>query len=497
VRVHVDTMKYGATDTKPTTVEDQVKKRDCGKGCQDFQFSTLVLVAVLCAASIAEGYDLGVVNGAIVQIQEHFHFSSHEVGLVVAITPAFCIVGALLHGALADHFGRRLGLVSAVSFLFAGPLVMASTSGLTGLLVGRMLVGIGIGAGMLVVTIYVAELVPASQRGRLVACQEVALNVGICLGFLMGWLLLGTTDDWRWMLLVGSILPLPLIVVLFTVYLTGADDNALLAETPRWLAKQKRWDSAHRVLKRYQGTDDAETSRLLDDLRQECEQEGGEEFVSWSSLLCAWGDRPLLRMLAAGILVAVGEMVCGGTSIAYYSNTIMQEDLGKSAAFFSTMIMGFIRLVGVTAATLCVDDLGRRTLLLTSASVMTVACIWIGITAAHSEKFGNWMLPAGLWLMMLGFVMGLGTVSLVYISEIFPTRMRQKGMVICMFWCRLGGASCAMAYPLLIDHYGISITFFLQAGINCILLSLIWLMVIETKGLPLEEAHKLFDHKQP
>merc|ERR1719359_889205 len=104
---------------------------------------------------------------------------------------------------------------------------------------------------------------------------------------------------------------------------------------------------------------------------------------------------------------------------------------------------------------------------------MTVACIWVAFAARHHAGVA-WMLPAGICLMMLGFVMGLGSVSLVYISEIFSTRIRQKGMVICMFWCRLAGSSSALAYPILI-RVDIPMTFFLQAGINFVLLCLLWL----------------------
>merc|ERR1719272_1297224 len=171
-------------------------------------------------------------------------------------------------------------------------------------------------------------------------------------------------------------------------------------------------------------------------------------------------------------------MICGGTSIGYYSSSIMADSLGKSAAFFATVIMGVVRLAGVILAALLMDHAGRRTLLLSSAMVMTIACIWVAFAARHHAGV-VWMLPAGLWLMMLGFVMGLGSVSLVYISEIFPTRLRQKGMVICMFWCRVGGASSALIYPILIEDHGIPTTFVLQAGINFVLFCLIWLTVRE------------------
>merc|ERR1719389_121401 len=124
----------------------------------------------------------------------------------------------------------------------------------------------------------------------------------------------------------------------------------------------------------------------------------------------------------------------------------MTEEIGKSEAYFATVIMGIVRLIGICFACASMDHIGRRPLLLSSASVMTIACIWVGVSVQYHIAV-SFMLPAGFCLMMLGFVMGCGSVSLVYISEVFPTRIRGKGMVICMAWCRLTGMCSAMAYP--------------------------------------------------
>jgi len=496
-----DAKGYGATDhSRPQGLDDSVEEEPEDENREHWtEMSSLsarsshvnfqYLVALLCTATISEGYDLGVMNAAIVQIQEDFGFDSSQVGLIIAITPAATFFGALAQGALADAYGRRMGLLSAIAFLFTGPLIMAFSSDIVGLVLGRGLCGFGIGGGLLVVTIYIAEIAPAGKRGQLVACQEVALNFGMVLGFLMGWVLVGTKHDWRWMLMLGSLLPMPLIVSLLAIYATGATDTAFLPETPRWLTQRKRFESAALVLERFMGS--VEATMKMEELREECEN-AKEDFISWSEILCAWGNGPLMRMLLTGILVAVGEMICGGPSIGYYSNLVLTPSMGKSAAFFATLLIGVVRFIGVVLATFLMDDAGRKTLLMSSALVMTVACVWVAWTARY--HVGEvWMLPAGLCLMMLGFVMGLGSVSLVYISEIFPTRIRQKGMVICMFWCRVGGASSALMYPILIEDHGIPTTFVLQAGINFVLFCLIWLTVRETTGLSLEEAYKLFD----
>lgn len=487
-KVSAEKAKYGsfgdacsAHDAEKLSVETAPTERL--NGC------FLGLVALLCTATVAEGYDMAVLNAAIVQIRDRFELDAAQTGLIVAVTPASTFFGALLQGGLADRFGRRVGLVFAVTFLMWGPLAMAFAGDLGSLVVGRAISGLGIGGGFMVITLYIAELAPTSHRGRLVACQEVALNVGMVIGFFMGWLLLGVPHDWRWMLLFGAVLPFPLAIALLAVFAVGLPDDAFLPETPRWLTQRMRFSSALTVLERYQSKEDA--AKNMRELREECEK-ADEEFISWGAILCAWGNGPLLRMLMAAIVVAVGEMICGGTSVAYYSNSIMNEHMGKAAAFGATVIMGAVRLGGVSFAALMMDNIARRTLLLTSASVMTVACIWVGLVARYQFAIA-WMLPAGLCLMMLGFVIGLGSVSLVYISEVFPTRIRGKGMVICMAWCRLIGMCSAMAYPLLIERHGVSTTFFLQAAINFGLLCLLWNVVHETKGLSLEQAYKLFD----
>lgn len=461
--------------------------KQVGRQKRDTQTRLWALVILLCLATLGEGYDLGVLNGAIVRIKEHFGLSPREVGLVVAITPLSTLVGAAVHSIIADEFGRRLALFVTVILLMVGPLTMACGVEMYTILLGRSICGAGIGGGLLVVTMMITEISPTGDRGRLVACLEVALNLGMVFAFFIGWLLVGTQNDWRWMLGVGCFLPMPLACILLGIYCLGAADDAVIPETPRWLAKQGRFESVKQVLERYQDADEARSKFLeLQALSQK-----DDDFITWSAILYPSKDKSLRKMMAVCTLVAVGEMICGATSIAYYSNSIMQEELGMSAAYFATIIIGVVRVLGVLVATISVDYIGRRTLLLASAFVMTFACVWTSVFAHLGTE--PLMVPVGLSLMMLGFVIGCGSVSLLYISEVLPTRVRGKGMAICMFWCRLAGSCSAMAYPILVDCCGICVTFFLQGIVNLALFLLILFLVPETKGLSLEEVHRLFD----
>merc|ERR1719199_2061127 len=101
----------------------------------------------------------------------------------------------------------------------------------------------------------------------------------------MGWVMLGSHNDWRWMLVLGTILPMPLIAVLLACCISGGSDDDFLPETPRWLTQRKRFESAHRVLERYLGTTEAAVK--MSELREESEKKE-EDFISWGSILCAW-----------------------------------------------------------------------------------------------------------------------------------------------------------------------------------------------------------------
>merc|ERR1719352_1907852 len=128
------------------------------------------------------------------------------------------IIGSLLGGDMADFCGRRLTLICTVLLLISGPLIMALAQHIWVLLVGRCIVGIGMGCGLVTVTMYIAELGPAKSRGRFVACQEVALNIGLLLGYFSSWLLVGRPNDWRWMIALGAIIPMLLAGSLLILY---------------------------------------------------------------------------------------------------------------------------------------------------------------------------------------------------------------------------------------------------------------------------------------
>lgn len=442
-----------------------------GEGCSK---RLLALVLCLCCAVVAEGYDIGVLNGVVVRIQQEFGFGSFEISVIVSMTPLFVIPGSGLGGWLADHYGRQRALATTLCFLVVGPVVMALASGFVLLVIGRALVGTGIGAGIVVVSAYIAEIAPASLRGRFVGMEEVALNVGMLLGYIANWGMVGLEDDWRYMLALGSLLNLVVMASLALGY---------IPESPRWLMLHGRDEEALAILARITGA--REAAGALGACKAAPRADAAAPVAALWPL-----DPPMRRALTAGVVVGVAQTCCGYLAVAYYSSKVMSRVMGERQAFLNTVIMGLIKTLVAIAVVFRVDDIGRRTALLASTLGTAVGCVWIAV-AFHSA-WSPWALAAGFWIFMAGFSLGLGPVVFVYVSEIFPTELRGKAMGVVILCSRVVATASTLAFPFMTEGFGVPTTFLVQAAVNVCIFAALAATVRETRGLALEEVKGAF-----
>lgn len=209
------------------------------EGSTPQQLKALGFASFLCIACIAEGYDYGVTNGAIVRMKEDLKCSTLELSIFVTALPLGVMTGAPLGGIFADYFGRKIGLTTQCCALTVGPICCALAPELWMMTTARLITGFGIGMGFVVISMYISETSPRFLRGRLTALEEVWINVGVLLGFLATYLLFGIKHDWRWMIGLGS---LPAIIMVVASMLPQ------VPESPRWLYMHGRIDEAHKVL---------------------------------------------------------------------------------------------------------------------------------------------------------------------------------------------------------------------------------------------------------
>jgi MFS family permease len=200
-------------------------------------------IFALCAAvnSCNLGYDVGVSTNAGALIQNDMGLTNVQREIFIGSLNLWSIFGSLFAHWICDRYGRRHSFkVAAIGFII-GSIIMASATNYTVLMVGRVFVGLGVGFGLAIDPLYIAEISPAEHRGRLVTWSEIAINVGLVFGFFSGIMFYGVADDlqWRLMFAMGCILPIVMIILVQTV----------MPESPRFLVEKQRIPEARQILK--------------------------------------------------------------------------------------------------------------------------------------------------------------------------------------------------------------------------------------------------------
>ena len=196
----------------------------------------------LCAAlnSCNLGFDIGVNTGTADLIQSSLSLSDTQLEVFIGSINLFGMIGAFGASYVSDRYGRRQTFRLAAYGFILGVFITAVSQSYVSLIIGRVFVGIGVGSGLAIDPLYISEISPAIHRGNLVTWSEIAINLGIVLGFLSLLAYSSIEDDiqWRLMVLTGAILPIVMI------YLS----KYVMPESPRWLVAQGQFVEAKEVL---------------------------------------------------------------------------------------------------------------------------------------------------------------------------------------------------------------------------------------------------------
>lgn len=471
VRLAPEDPEYGAT------VDLDPEDPKCMDGNTDRKAT--LFASLICIACLAEGYDYGVTNGAIVRMKEDLNLSTLESAIFVTAMTFSIMFGAPLGGVFGDYFGRKVGLLTQCFALSVGPILTAIAPNIWMMTIARLATGFGIGMGVVIVSMYISEMSPMHLRGRLTALEDVWINSGILLGYLVSYLLLGVKNDWRWMIGLGCV---PTLILGAVILLTQ------VPESPRWLYMQGRLDEAHTVLQRFMSP--TEVERIMMDYQDS----QNEKFATWNELLCPGPEKAYVRrMLVASVFVATANAACGALVLGYYSSTLLAKEFSLKLAQLATVIMGAVKLVVVILVILfAMDRVGRRPLLLLSTIITGLSCVWIA--CAFWLSWGWLMVAMGFWLFHVGLSLGQGPLAWVYCSEAFPTAFRAKGMGLSFLLRGVLGVTMVFLFPLVAEEYGNILSFVGLAIVNAIFLVILWLVVFETATKSLEQMHTAFQH---
>ena len=450
------------------------------------------------------GYDTAVISGTVSSLK-HFFIDPYAWpettanfmhGLVVSSALIGCIIGGLSGGIISLKLGRRKGLIIAAALflisalgssmpeLFFQPLGTADEKFILVFIIYRLIGGIGVGIASMLSPMYIAEISPASVRGKLVSWNQFAIIFGMLVVYFVNYSIARRGDDvwlhqlgWRWMF-ASETIPAALFLMLLM----------FVPETPRYLVMKDNRDGALQILKKING--EPEAAGILQRIVESIHLPAG------SKRLFSFGT----MVIIIGVLLAVFQQFVGINVVLYYAPEIFGNmGSGTDTALLQTIIVGIINLSFTVVAIFTVDRWGRKPLQITGALGMAFFMIVLGFTF-FLEQVNLVSL-----ICMLGYVacfaLSWGPVTWVLLSEIFPNRIRGRAMALAVAAMWVSNLIISLSFPILNNSSALNQVFnhgfaYWIYGIMGILAALfVRKYVPETKGRSLEDIENFW--KQP
>ena len=436
----------------------------------------IIAASVSTLGGLLFGYDNIVISGAIGYLSQLFHLDASGTGWAAGCALIGCIAGCAFAGTVADHLGKKKGLalcavcfaLSSAGMLFAGNLRQ--------FVIWRLIGGVGIGAASVISPNYIAEIAPTRVRGRCVTLYQLGIVVGILAAVFVNMLIqrLGdeawnTSTGWRWMFFAG-IVP----ALLFGAMILPA------VESPRWLMKMGHRDQAVRVLAKVNGPE------IADREAEEIESSLAIEEGHISELFAAF-RRPLFL----GIMLAGLQQVSGITPLFSFLPEIFRSaGTATGDAFYQSVLVSLVNLLFTLLALWLVDRAGRKTLILAGTTLQFLSFALVGwFYHVHGSGLSILIFVMSF---VAGHAFGNGVACWVIISEIYPTKVRGRGMSIATTALWLVGYLGNQLFPIMRRDLGSDGTFWCFSAGALLTIILVGLLVPETKGRSLEEITKFW-----
>ncbi|MBZ8178209.1 sugar porter family MFS transporter [Corynebacterium sp. 3HC-13] len=417
------------------------------------------------------GYDTGVMSGALLYITPEFHMTPTQEGRVTAMLLVGAAIGALLGGRIAEMLGRRLSLIVAAGVFILGSLWCALSSSVFMLASARTFLGVAVGAVSIVAPMYIAEMVPARVRGRLVSLNTLMIVVGQLVAYLVN-SVLASSGNWHLMLgmaaIPGAMLGIGMV---------------LLPDTPYWYARHNRVDRAHEVANR--------AGMHLSEFLDAKEEQGPSRRKEWRALQQRW----LLITVMIAIGVGITQQISGVNAVIYFAPTMMsQVGISTTNSVYTAILIGVVSVVACWIGLKIVDRVGRRRLLTIGLSGNVISLILVAIMFRHATE-STAMAYLCLALMALFVAFQQSAVSLttwLLMSEIVPVQVRSIGMGMAGLMLWIANWFVAQFFLPMVDALSATGAFGVFAVLGALSLVFVRIFVPETTGRSLEEVSEGF-----
>lgn len=424
------------------------------------------------------GFDTAVISGTTEWLEKVFELSTFWLGFTVASALIGTIIGAISIGKPADKYGRRNILFAVALLYFISALGSALAWDWYWFLFFRFIGGLGVGGASVVSPMYIAEISPAKYRGRLVAITQFNIVLGILLAFFSNYIIsemnLGAVE-WRWMFGVEALPAFAFFILLF--------NNPL---SPRWLVAKGRLNEAKLVLEKC-GSDTGNIEEEIQEIKTSLDIEHGS---LQETFLCKKYIKPIMLAIA----IAMFNQLSGINAILYFAPRIFKmAGAGSESAMLQAVAVGGINLIMTMIALIVIDNFGRRKLMLIGSIgyILSLGSIaWAFYTyGTEFTATGGVVVLVSVLVFIAAHAFGQGAVIWVFISEIFPNRVRARGQALGSSVHWVMNAVIAWTFPVFAEVSGGHTFAFYTL---CMVGQLLWVIYImpETKGISLEQIQK-------
>jgi putative MFS transporter len=404
-----------------------------------------------------EGFDIYIAASVLGAAYKTGFSTLAQNGLFISMTFVGMTLGALLTGFLGDRYGRRFTYQLNLIVFGAASLVSVVAPDMTTLIVLRFLMGLGLGAEVVVGYSIMAEFFPARIRGRWSGMMCTVVTAGLPVSAFLAWLLV-PNFGWRVMFLLGA---LGSTVAWFL--------RRELPESPRWLVVMGR---------------DAEANALVSSFEREAGFDSASNLPASAEtiVLHAAGDlfrRPFLANLVVGCvsLMVANTLIYGFVTWLPTFSVGQGDSIARSTGFALMMALG--GPIGSAIGALLADYLGRK------LTIVLVSFLAIVLSIAFVISGTSPMMPFIGFFLTIPIYTLVAVLFAVYIPELFPTALRLRGVGI----CNAAGRSASIIVPLLIvplfANFGIPGVLTAMSGALLVMCFVVGALGTETR------AHKL------
>ena len=505
-----------------------------------------IIVAI---GSFVFGLDAVLISGGFKFITQEFNLTASQVGLIGSAPGIGVLIALPLTAFSANKLGRKLTLQIIAIFYIVSAVGSALAPSFLSLFWFRFLGGLAF-SSVTLASMYIGEMAPVEQRGKLVSTLQINMGVGFTAAYLINyWILQKMGSDlqwvtdlnlaetgWRWMLGIEIIPAVLWFLLLF-----------LIPKSPAWLIYKGRIDDAKKSLAKVYPEDkvDAQVQQMVDSV----ENSDGKSSSTMSQLKEIFSSKTRIVLIIA-LTLAVVQQFTGMNAVMIYAPTMFEQlGLGTDAAFSSTIWIGVIGLVATLISLSLIDRFGRRPLvigglILIIISISTVSYGFkqatyevtpdaivkmkdipnieklnaivgkefdsdiefknslteiLGVESARDNSglifketahMNAILILLSILTFIAAFNFSIGPIMWVLLSEIFP--ISNRGVAIPLFALISSTVSALVQYlfPLEMEHFGASTTFIIYAGIVLVGLIVLYKYLLETKGLSLEEIQE-------